>query len=63
MFELDSAMARYNAAAKKLNDMQANGSSAALSQRRGFEQEYMLAARELVRNGYLMKIKRKYTDG
>lgn len=61
MFELDVAISRYNAAAKKLNDSQANASSAALSMRRNFEQEYALAARQLMRHGYMMKLKRKYT--
>lgn len=60
-FELDQAVTRYNIAAKRLNDSVLNASSAALSQRRNIEQEYALASRELMRNGYLMKLKRKYT--
>jgi hypothetical protein len=50
----------YNAAVKKLQDMQANGSSAALSQRRRFEQDYMLASKALVSAGLLNPVKRKY---
>lgn len=59
-FELDQAITRYNLAAKKLGE---NGGSSAVSARRNVEQEYSLAARELMRYGYLWKLKRKYTDG
>lgn len=62
-FELDVAITRYHMAAKKLADSQTNASSAALSGRRNVEQEYGLAARVLMRAGYLWKLKRKYTHG
>lgn len=57
--ELDSMIMRYNAAAKKLAD---SAGSSALSTRRGVEQEYALAAKKLMRAGYLYNIKRKYTN-
>jgi hypothetical protein len=60
-FELDVAMSNYNTAVKKLQDMNIiNKSSMALAVRRGVEQEYAIAARTLVRMGYLNPIKRKY---
>ena len=57
-FELDRAVSRYNAATKKLGE---NGGSSALSSRRNVEQEYGLAAKDLMRHGYMWRLKHKYT--